>query len=124
MDALEVQTGRLQEFEGELQKVTGDAEVNADELIHTVKENEKYIKRLDELAREEFQQHLVTTILKSDRDGDGKIEDREIRILIARFKGKRGLNFDDRKLHASIENSDGSIKSIMDILKDLNVESS
>jgi len=121
VDQLEVQVQRVQQAEMELSKITKGCTDNTDELTRIVRDNERLVKRQSELAHEEFQQQIVTTLLKSDRDGDMKVTAREVNVLIARFKGNRGLQFDADKLRTSIENSDGSIKSIMDLLRDINI---
>ena len=121
MDKVKVQVGKLQEVEGEMSRITEGTNSNMEELVQLVKENEGYVQRQGELAREEFQQQMVATLLRSDRDGDMKVTAREVNILVARFKGKRGVDIDGEKLRSSIESSDGSLKSIMDLLRDFNV---
>ncbi len=114
---MEVQVKQVQRAEEGLSKIMKGSTANAGELIRLVKKNDECLKKQTQLVYEELQQQLVTTILKSDRDGDMKVTAREVNILLARFKGNRALKFDADDLRTSIENSDGSIKSILDLLR-------
>ena len=124
VDELEIQVKRVEDTEMKLSELTQKSNDNTLELVSLVKNNEKYVKRLGELAKEEFQEALLTTVLKSDRDNDFKITDREVRALIARFKGKQGFHLDEEKLYSLLDNSDGSIRSIMKFLRDCEIEPS
>lgn len=98
VDHLEEGVTRLQHTQEELERVTASSNQSTLQLVDAVKKNDFYVKRIQELSKMQFQEELVKTILRSDRDGNMKITDREVRALFARFKGKKGLHFNEEKL--------------------------
>lgn len=118
VDHLEEGVTRLQHTQEELERVTASSNQSTLQLVDAVKKNDFYVKRIQELSKMQFQEELVKTILRSDRDGNMKITDREVRALIARFKGKKGLHFNEEKLRNALELNDGSIASVVRLMRD------
>jgi len=119
---LEIQVKGVKEAEDKLALATGEDKLALDELVQLVEENEKYVKRLNTLAMAEFQEQLLTMILKSDKDSDMRIEGREVRVLLARFKGKKGFHLDEEKFLTALQKNDGSILAIMAFLRGIGDE--
>mmetsp|Transcript_6925 Transcript_6925/g.10393 ORF Transcript_6925/g.10393 Transcript_6925/m.10393 type:complete len:103 (+) Transcript_6925:578-886(+) len=89
------------------------------ELVKAVNENEKYVDRIAELTKIEFQEELLKSILRTDKNQDLKIKAKEVRLLIARFRGKQGLHLNENRLVNALEESDGSIASVVRLIKDV-----
>lgn len=118
VDHLEEGVTRVQNTQAELESIISGTNQSTLQLVEIVKTNEKIVKRIQELSKLEFQEELLKTILRSDRDGDMKITEKELRVLITRFKGKRGMRFDEEKLRNSLALNDGSIASVVALMRD------
>jgi hypothetical protein len=118
VDLLEEGVTRVHNTQAELERIISGTNQSALKLVETVKTNDRIVKRIQELSKMEFQEELLKTILRSDRDGDMKITDKELRVLLARFRGKKGLRFDEDKLKNSLALNDGSIASVVALMRD------
>jgi uncharacterized protein YukE len=113
---LQVQTGRLQPIEAAFSKTTSDMQTSTDELKQAVEQNQKYIAEINHLVQAEFQEELLKSILKADRSGDLKITQKEVRVLMSRFRGKQ-LNIDENLLMRTLEENDGSVASVVALIR-------
>ena len=74
------------------------------------------------LAKASFQENLVTTVLRTDRDGDFQFNETEARRLCMRMKNQKGVNFDEDRVRQSLVQSDNSVQGFLQILRDINEE--
>jgi len=117
VDTLEFEANRLKLAEKDLARVTGGSNQSTMELVKAVKENEGYVNRIEQLTRMAFQEELLKTILRSDRNNDLKITAVEVRALVGRFKVKRGFHLNENRLMNVLE-EDGSVASVVRLIKD------
>jgi hypothetical protein len=118
VDHLEEGVTRVQQTQEELERITAVSNHSTHQLVNAVRKNETFVKRIEELSKMEFQEELLKTILRSDRDGDMKITEKEVKMLITRFKGKKGLTINEEKLRNSLKDNDGSIFSVVRLMRD------
>lgn len=119
VNALESEVSRVKNVEHELIRLTKSSEIDIKRLVTVVTENELIIKRQVELARQAFQEQLLTSVLRTDRNGDMHITDDEVDVLILRIRSQEGLHIDENKFRAHIKASKGSIWSIMNVLNQI-----
>jgi len=119
VDSLEVEVERVKRAEEDLARITAGSNQSTMELVKAVNENEKYVDRIAELTKIEFQEELLKSILRTDKNQDLKIKAKEVRLLIARFRGKQGLHLNENRLVNALEESDGSIASVVRLIKDV-----
>jgi hypothetical protein len=117
VDTLEFEANRLKLAEEDLARVTGGSNQSTMELVKAVKENEGYVNRIEQLTRMAFQEELLKTILRSDKNKDLKITAVEVRALVGRFKVKRGFHLNENRLMNVLE-EDGSVASVVRLIKD------
>ena len=117
VDELELEVTRLKRAEEDLARVTAGNNQSTMELVKAVKENEQYVNRIEQLTRMAFQEELLKTILRSDRNKDLKITAVEVRALVGRFKVKQGLHLNENRLMNALE-EDGSVASVVRLIKD------
>ena len=119
--ALQSQVERVQNVEDEIAQIAQGSDQNVKKLVEIVKENERIVKRQGELARQAFQEQLFTSILRTDRNQDMHITDREVDVLILRMKAQDGITLKDDKFREHIMKSNGSIWSIMELLNEISI---
>eukprot|EP00554_Chaetoceros_debilis_P003298 CAMPEP_0194098624 /NCGR_PEP_ID=MMETSP0149-20130528/58474_1 /TAXON_ID=122233 /ORGANISM="Chaetoceros debilis, Strain MM31A-1" /LENGTH=301 /DNA_ID=CAMNT_0038784679 /DNA_START=29 /DNA_END=934 /DNA_ORIENTATION=- len=116
---LEIVVDKVQGIENQLSEHVQDSVENIDRLLEAVEENKAILKKQGELARAAFQEELLTTVLRTDRNQDLKITDREVDILIMRIRGKEGIRLNEEKFRKDILKNNGSVWGIMALLKDV-----
>lgn len=122
VDALEIEVARVEEVEKQLAGIAEAQNSSTNELLDLVRVNGETIKRQKELARAAFQEQILTTVLRSDRDSDLKITDREVNILISRMKSYDGVRFDEDNIRNSLQSAGGSIWKLMELLREVTDE--
>jgi len=119
VSALQSQVERVQNVEGEIARIAQGSSQNVQNLVAIVKENEHIVKRQGELARQAFQEQLLTSVLRTDRNQDMHITDREVDVLILRMRSQQGIQLKDDKFREHIMESNGSIWSIVELLNEI-----
>jgi hypothetical protein len=119
VDSLEVEVTRVKRAEEDLARITAGSNQSTMELVKAVNENQKYVDRISELTKIEFQEELLKSILRTDKNKDLKIKAVEVKMLLARFRGKQGLHLNENRLINALEESDGSIASVVRLIKDV-----
>lgn len=119
VSALQSQVERVQTVEDEISRIAQGSSRNVQNLVAIVKENERIVKRQGELARQAFQEQLLTSVLRTDRNQDMHITDREVDVLILRLRAQEGIQLKDEKFREHIMESKGSIWSIVELLNEI-----
>ena len=71
------------------------------------------------LAKADLQEQLLATVLRTDRDGDLQIDDREANILILRMKNRGGLEFNEERVRSALLQTNGSVRALLNILRQI-----
>lgn len=74
------------------------------------------------MAKAELQEGLLATILRTDRNGDLKIDEREANILILRLKNHGGIDFDEDRVRDALIKTNGSLPSLLRIIREVGDE--
>lgn len=74
------------------------------------------------MAKAELQEQLISTVLRTDRDGDFKIDEREANVLILRMKNYGGIEFDEEEVREALLKTDGSLRGFMEIVREIGDE--
>jgi len=119
VDSLEGEVNRVQHVENELTEMAKESKNNVDDLVTIVKENQTVVKRQAKLARAAFQEQLLTTVLRTDRDQNMRLEANEVDILIMRMRSQEGIMLDERMFRERIERNNGSLWTVLEVLREL-----
>ncbi len=71
------------------------------------------------LAKADLQEQLLATVLRTDRDGNLQIDEREANILILRMKNHGGLEFNEEKVRNALVKTNGSLPALIKILRQI-----
>lgn len=71
------------------------------------------------LAKAELQEQLLTAVLRTDRDGNLQIDEREANILILRMKNHAGVHFDEDTVRSELCKTGGSLAALMTIIRQI-----
>lgn len=119
VDNLEDEVSKLQIVEQQLKSIAKKQNTTAEELMSLVKENKETLKEQKKLARAELQEQLLATVLRTDRDGDFRIDEREANILILRMRNHGGIDFDEGRVRDALTKTDGSLRGLMNIIREI-----
>lgn len=122
VDDLQVEVGKVSEVEGELAQIAESQGSNVGELIDLVKDNGIVLKAQEKCARAAFQESLLTTILRTDRDQSMTISEREANILIMRMRNQDGIHLDEDRFRQALAESHTSISSVLKIVREIDQE--
>ncbi len=71
------------------------------------------------MAKAELQEQLLATVLRTDRDGDLQIDEREANILIMRMKNYDGVLFDEDRVRKALVTTNGSLPALLNIIREI-----
>jgi len=115
VDELEAETEELITIENVLKKIAAEQNANVEEIVELVNENEEILSVMRKQLREIFVASMAQIILRSDTDGDMKIDTKEIPRLALRLKIQLdtfGITLDMEKFQQMLhENND--IKNVL-----------
>jgi len=96
---------------------------NVDRLVEAVKKMKKINKEIKRNLQARIAQDIITTVLRSDRDGNLVLSEGEMFRLIFRLKNSPGYEFNEEKFKIVIGNKDHadgySIVKIMKVIRNL-----
>jgi hypothetical protein len=119
VDGLEDQVLRLEDVQEDLERVAQAQGCTSNELVSLVQENASTLKQQKALARAELQEQLLSTVLRTDRNGDLQIDEREANILCLRLKTRAGVEFDEDHIRQSLVETKGSLPALLNILREI-----
>lgn len=70
-----------------------------------------------------MQEQLLTAVLRTDRNGDFQIDEREATVLISRMRNFPGIVFDENRVRKSLLKANGSLPALMNIIREIGEES-
>lgn len=107
---LEIETNQLKSVEEKLQAIAWKQGTNVEELVELVNENESILKIMKANLKETFVAAMAAVVIRSDKDGDMKIDVKELPLLSMRLQinlESYGIKLDTRKFEDMIrENND------------------
>ena len=118
IDELDTQVEGLEHVEKQVKDITERQGYNVNNLILMVKENGSILKDIKKLVKADFRQQILTTVLRSDRDCDMTIQDKEIDMLLLRLKHQRGIVINEVKFRDALVSKEGCISAIMSFLRE------
>jgi len=123
VNGLEDEVMKLQHIEKHLQKIAEEQGSSAEELVQLVKENSAILKEQKTLAKADLQEQLLATVLRTDRNGDLHIDEREANVLILRMKNYGGVDFDEETVRSALVQTNGSLPALLNIIREIGGES-
>ena len=112
----QVQIKDLKDCEQQLADITKDQEMNADQLVHLVKENGQINHEILEAIKARAIQDVVNTFLDSDRDESSQLDDKEIKMLLFRLSRLDGVSINEEVFLQKM-NQDSSMAGILAMLQ-------
>jgi len=120
---LQDEVSRVEDIESQLSELAQVGNVHVNDLVGLVKENDTTLKKQIRCVKASAAENILTSILRTDRDADLQITDREVDILIRRLKHLDGVKVDENQLRAELKKSDGSISNLMNFFRNIDDES-
>lgn len=115
---------RVEVLEGELREIATKGQTQVDELVRLVAENAETMRQQVKCIKAEVAEQILTSILRTDKDGDLQITDREVDILVMRLKHQEGVEIEEQALRRELAKVSGSIGSLMEFFRNMEDETS
>jgi len=122
VSGLQTEVNRVEDIEAQLEELAQDGNVQVNDLVGSVKENDITLKKQIKCVKASAAENILTTLLRTDRDGDFQITDREADNLIRRLKHLDGLRIEEDKMRAVFNQTGTSISNIMNFLREIDDE--
>jgi len=110
---------RLEDVEEALDAITETQGQSVEEFQKQVEKNKVILERMEGNLRANVLQNLLSVIIRSDVDNDHVIDPEEIDDLMTRIKRINGVSIKEERFRNVILQSGGSLKSVMDVIKNL-----
>jgi len=120
---LETEVDRVQDLERKLSNIARADGTNVDHLVELVKANSIIIAKQSECIKGSVTEQVLTSVLRTDRNSDLKLNDREIDILVRRLRHQDGIKVEENQLRTVLQKGDGSIGNLMDFFRSIMDES-
>jgi len=119
---LQVEVDKVEDLERQLSNIARTQNANVNDFVQAVKENGIILKEQAVCAKAAFAEQLFTTVLRSDRDRNYKIQGIEERALIMRMKTQEGITLNEEKFRKKLEEKQGSVGALMKLIYDVETE--
>lgn len=110
---------RLEDVEEALEVITQTQGQSIETFAEQVKENREILNQMQKNLKANVLQNLLSVVIRSDTDGDNKIDADELEELVERMQNINGVQLNEDRFRAAIEDSGGSIKAVMEVVKNL-----
>ena len=110
---------RLEDVEQALDTITNMQGQSVEALEEQVEDNRDILSKMQSNLKANVLQNLLQVIIQSDKDDDMDIEGDEVEDLIKRIEGIHGVEVRKDRFRDVIDESNGSLQSVMDIIKNL-----
>jgi len=124
VDRLAGTVDRLSDVENALQVVSKAQGQSVDSFDTQVQQNKDILASMEKNLKADVLQNLLSVVFGSDTDNDSLLNGNEIDGLIRRLQSINGVIVNENKLRAVIKKNNGSIDSIIDVMKDVIEEGS
>ena len=119
---LEVEVGKVNRIESELKGIVEDQGTNVDNFVYQVKENGNVVKEMQKLVKADFEEQLLSTLLRTDRNDDLRITDAEVDILLLRLKNQDQIIVNEELFRKCLMKNGGHISAIVELFGELEKE--
>jgi len=109
------ETNSLRKIEETLRDIAVKSRIGVEAIVNMVNENEDVLNQMKANLRENFVQAMIKVVVRSDNDGDMKIDQRESHILSLRLKimlEPYGITLDTRMFEDMIR-EDNDVSNIL-----------
>jgi len=110
---------RLSDMENALEAISKAQVESVDSFETQVQENKDILASMEKNLKASVLQNLLSVVIGSDTDGNFVLEGDEVNHLIRRLSSINGVTVNEKKLRNSIKSNDGSIDSILNVMKDI-----
>eukprot|EP00549_Striatella_unipunctata_P004934 CAMPEP_0118723250 /NCGR_PEP_ID=MMETSP0800-20121206/31899_1 /TAXON_ID=210618 ORGANISM="Striatella unipunctata, Strain CCMP2910" /NCGR_SAMPLE_ID=MMETSP0800 /ASSEMBLY_ACC=CAM_ASM_000638 /LENGTH=274 /DNA_ID=CAMNT_0006631655 /DNA_START=59 /DNA_END=883 /DNA_ORIENTATION=+ len=122
IDDLESNVDALEEVEKNLRSLCNTD--NLDRLKYVIKENGRVQKQIKEHLEAEVMQSVLTTVMRSDRDGNFTISGNEMKYLLMRMRNMPNVEFEEEVFKAQLEkahpNAEGvKLADLMELFRNM-----
>lgn len=122
VNELQVEVDKVENLEKQLSSIVRGQNANVTDLVKAVKENGIILKEQAVCAKAAFEEQLFTTVLRTDRNRDYKIDGNEEKYLLMRLHNQEGITLNEEKFRQKMEENQGSVRSLMKIIYDIETE--
>jgi len=124
VNELSGEVDRVEVIEGELQIIAEVGQTNVNNLVNLIAENAETMRAQVKCVKAAVAEQILTSILRTDKDGDLQITDREVDILVMRLKHQEGVEIEEVSLRRELAKVSGSIGSLMEFFRHMEDETS
>jgi len=117
VDELQTDVVKVQDIEKQLSQIAEADGTNVNHLVDLVKTNATTTRKQADCLKGSVAEAVLTSVLRTDRDSDLKITDREVDILVRRLKHQDGIKIEEKDLRDSLCKGDGSIGNLMNFFR-------
>lgn len=110
---------RLEDVEEALDVITQTQGQSVEAFAEQVKDNRKILQDMQKNLKANVLQNLLSVIIRSDTDGDFMIDDEETEELVRRMQSINGVTLNEQRFRDAIKNAGGSLRAVMDVVKNL-----
>jgi len=110
---------RLEDVEEALDVITQTQGQSVEAFAQQVEENRDILKQMQKNLKANVLQNLLSVVIRSDTDGDMRIDESEMGELIERMNSVNGVELHEDRFRKAIMDAGGSIKAVMDVVKNL-----
>lgn len=117
---LQKQCDRVKEKEGALEEILKKQGKTSADFTQRLKENKEVMSKMREALKAQAVQEIIETVVKSDRDGDFKIDPEEIDQLIVRLELEKGVTINAENFRKKMCMQGSSIFSVLKLIDSVN----
>jgi len=117
IDIVEEDARRLKEVKEALEDMCTTQETSLDNLLNNTREFEQINKEMMKVIKKRAWEEVTSIVMEADTNHDFILSDNEIDGLIFRLKFVETLHINEQELIKNIKENNGSIKTVLDLLK-------
>jgi len=118
-DELELEVSKVEEVEKGLQDIVAAQGQSVETFVEAVKENQRILNEIKKNLTANIVQDLTRLVLAADRDRDMQIDPEEVFQLKFRLSNMEGVELDEDKLEAKLDEEGYNLGAVMNVIKDL-----
>lgn len=116
---LDKSVGKLEDIENVMSAITETEGQSVDSLRATVEENAQNVERMEKNIRANVLQNILSVVFSCDGNGDYNLSDKETTMLIKSLRDVNGVNVNEKKFRKIVQDKNGSVEGVVEILRNL-----
>ncbi len=116
---LDKSVGKLEDIENVMSAITETEGQSVDSLRATVEENVQNVERMEKNIRANVLQNILSVVFSCDGNGDYNLSDKETTMLIKSLRDVNGVNVNEKKFRKIVQDKNGSVEGVVEILRNL-----